>query len=218
MTPQEVITEVRKLIQDETVTYRYSDTTLLGFVNQVLRRMSLFRPDLFFTTSSVATATNVVEQTLPTGTIRLQEVYRVTGGSAVTEVNRETLDQMLPGWTTVTAGTPVNWIRHSRNPRKYFLYPRPSSGITMEVEYSVTPSEYTIGTEITELPEAYFGAVVDGTVWLVESVDNENIGNGRADYFFQKFTEALGVDLSNRAIVDNESGAVNAQASNARSN
>jgi hypothetical protein len=47
MTPQAVITEVRRLLLDETEPYRYSDTFLLGLVNQGLKRMAVLRPDLF---------------------------------------------------------------------------------------------------------------------------------------------------------------------------
>ena len=41
MTPAEVITEVRRLVQDQLVPYRYSDTVLLGYVNQSLQRLAL---------------------------------------------------------------------------------------------------------------------------------------------------------------------------------
>jgi len=46
MTPQDVITQVRRLIQDESAPLRYSDTVLLGFVNETLKRMAVLLPDL----------------------------------------------------------------------------------------------------------------------------------------------------------------------------
>jgi len=44
MTPNQIIAEVRNLIQDTRVTYRYSDAVLLGFVNQTIKRMVLASP------------------------------------------------------------------------------------------------------------------------------------------------------------------------------
>ena len=43
----DVITEVRRIIQDTNIPYRYSDDVLLGFANQALKRIAVLRPDLF---------------------------------------------------------------------------------------------------------------------------------------------------------------------------
>ena len=64
MTPADVIVEVRKLIQDTLAPYRYSDTDLLGYVNQVLKRVALFRPDLFGSITTVSTTADTPIQTL----------------------------------------------------------------------------------------------------------------------------------------------------------
>ena len=37
----DVITEVRRILQDENTPQRYSDTVLLGFANQTLKRMAV---------------------------------------------------------------------------------------------------------------------------------------------------------------------------------
>lgn len=210
MTPQDVITQVRRLIQDNGTTLRYSDTILLGYVNQSLKRIIPFRPDLFVTTGVLSPTASTVSQTLSTSVHRLIEIYSVVGGSAIQEVNRETLDQMLPTWTTETAGTPLNWMRDPRNPRKYFLYPAPSSGITLNAEYVGVPTAYGLSDTITELPESYFGAVIDCTIFLAESTDNEHIGNGRAKFFYDSFMEAMSADFAQRAVTDAESGQVGA--------
>lgn len=210
MTPQDVITQVRRLIQDNGTELRYSDTILLGYVNQAIKRMIPFRPDLFVTTGTLSPTASTVSQTLSTSVVRLLEIYSVGSGDALVEVNRETLDQMYPGWTTETASTPVNWMRDPRNPRKYFLYPQPSSGITLNAEYVAVPSDYGLSDTITELPGSYFGALIDCTVFLAESTDNEHIGNGRAKFFYDSFVEAMTADFAQRAVVDSEGGQVGA--------
>ena len=55
MTPTDVIAQVRVLVQDEREPYRYSDTVLLRFLNQTVKRMAMLRPDLFLVVREVQT-------------------------------------------------------------------------------------------------------------------------------------------------------------------
>jgi hypothetical protein len=206
MTPQDVITQVRRLIQDESAPLRYSDTVLLGFVNETLKRMAVLRPDLFSYIGEITTTPNTVLQSCPSDSVRLVEIFQVKDGSAITEVSRDTLDQSAPGWVSETAGTPVNYVRHVRNPNKFFVYPRPTSGIILIGEYVQSPSNYTLNQTILLLPDSYFSTVVDGTVYLAESVDNEHVNSGRAKLFFDSFAQSLGVGLQSRSITDTEEG------------
>jgi len=206
MTPQDVITEVRRLIQDESAPLRYSDTVLLGFVNETLKRMAVLRPDLFSLITNISTTPNVVVQSCPADSVRLVEIFQVVNGNAITEVSRDTLDQSTPGWVGEAAGTPVNYVRHVRNPNRFFLYPRPTSGTQLVAEYIQSPPTYTINQTIALLPDAYLSTVVDGTVYLAESVDNEHVNSGRAKLFYDSFTQTLGVGLQSRQITDTEEG------------
>lgn len=206
MTPNEVITEVRRLIQDTKVPYRYSDAVLLGFVNQTLKRMVMLRPDLFAVIGDIPTTADTVLQSCPVDSIRLIEIFQVKDGDAITEVNRETLDRTAPSWQREASGQPVNFMRHVRNPNRFFVYPRPSAGVVLIGEYAQTPPDYTLDQEIVYPIDAYFPAVVDGVVFLAESIDNEHVNSGRAKLFQDAFVQGLGVSLQSRAITDTESG------------
>lgn len=206
MTPNEVITEVRRLIQDTKVTFRYSDTVLLGFVNQTLKKMAVLRPDLFAVIADFTTVANTVLQSCPTDSVRLMQIFQIKSGDAVTEVSKETLDQMYPNWVNETAGIPVNFMRHVRNPNKFFVYPRPSSGVILVGEYAQSPATYAINDIVALLPDAYLTSVVEGTVYLAESVDNEHVNSGRAKLFQDAFVQGLGVGLQSRVITDTEAG------------
>lgn len=208
MTPTTVIAQVRQLVQDTRTPYRYSDTMLLGFVNQALKRIVPFRPDIFTTIEPVTVTAGSVLQSLPASAVRLVEVFQVVGGGAVTEVNRETLDQMYPAWVSEDAGQPVNFMRHPRNPTKFFLYPRPASGTQLLIEYVETPYDHGMGETITVVPESFFTAIIDCVVFLAESIDNEHVNSGRAKLFYDAFTEALGTSLSSRVLADAEGAAV----------
>jgi hypothetical protein len=207
MTPQEVIDQVRVLISDDNslMPERFSDADLLGFVNQAVKRASMMRPDLFITDTTITPTADQVEQELSATITRIMEVHRVVGGGAIAEVDKETMDRSAPDWTTEDSGTPVNWMRHPRNPRRYFLYPAPATGTELSVEYIAVPSDYALGDTIA-LPDSYKGAIVDCVVYLAEVVDNEHAETQRAKVFLDSFMQALGVDMSQRDVVDNENG------------
>lgn len=206
MTPADIIAEARVLIQDSRTPYRYSDAVLLGFVNQTLRRMSILRPDLFSIIGDIPTVANTVIQSCPADSLRLVEIFQIKNGDAVTEVNREVLDQMNPGWVNETAGTPLNFMRHVRNPNKFFLYPRPATGIVLVGEYAQVPPTYTLNQTIAALPDAYLPVAADGVVFLAESVDNEHVNSNRAKLFQESFNQTLAAGLQTRTITDTESG------------
>ena len=205
MTPAEVITEVRRLVQDQLVPYRYSDTVLLGYVNQSLQRMAILRPDLFTDIVDITTTADAAVQSLPAEAIRLVDIFQVKNGNAITEVDRETMNRNYPGWMNEASGTPVNFMRHVKNPDRYFLYPRPAAGVVLVGEYAKSPIDYTINASIDVIADTYFPIVVDGTVYLAESIDDEHVQSGRAKLFYDSFVEQLGAGLQSRKLTDTKS-------------
>ena len=202
MTPAEVITEVRRLVQDQLVPYRYSDAVLLGYVNQSLQRMAILRPDLFTDIVDIATTADVAVQSLPAEAIRLVDIFQVKNGNAITEVDRETMNRNYPGWMNEASGTPVNFMRHVKNPDRYFLYPRPAAGVVLVGEYAKSPIDYTLNASIDVISDTYFPVLVDGVVYLAESIDDEHVQSGRAKLFYDSFVGQLGAGLQSRKITD----------------
>lgn len=210
MTPAGIILEARKLLQDVDLPYRYSDTTLLGFVNQSLKRTSALRPDLFGEIVELSTVADTAIQSLPSDALRLIDIFQVKNGSAITEVDRETLSRCNPLWMTETSGIPVNFMRHVKNPERFFLYPRPIEGVVLIGEYAKTPADYAIADTIATISDSFMPAVVAATVFLAESVDDEHVNSGRAKLFLDLFTSELGTALQNRAITDTKAAGMRA--------
>lgn len=206
MTPADVIAETRVLIQDTRTQKRYSDVVLLGFVNQTLKRIALLRPDLFALIGDIPLTANSAIQSTPGDSNRLMEIFAVKGGNSITEVSRDMFDQNYPGWFSSTPGTPVNYMRHVRNANRFFVYPRPVAGVVLEGEYVQSPETYELSEEILLLPDSYITVLIDGTVFLAESIDNEHVNSGRAKLFQESFTQTLGVNLQSRAVTDTEEG------------
>lgn len=205
MTPDQVITEVRRLIQDTRDPLRYTNEMLLGFVNQTLKRMVMLRPDLFSQVGDIPTNPNTAVQSLPADAVRLIEVFQVKDGNAVFEVSRGMLNRSSPNWMNTPAGMPVNYMRHVRNPTRFFLYPRPVEGVELLAEYAVAPPVYGQYDEIEHPQDTYFPVLVDGVVFMAESIDNEHVNSGRAKMFQDSFAQLLGVSLQSRVVTDVES-------------
>ena len=209
MTLAEVIVEVRKLLQDtsaDTDLQRYSDADLVGYGNQVLKRMALMRPDLFAAIGDFTCTAGEIVQSAPSDSIRVFEIFRVKNGAALREISRETMDQTYPSWRTVTAAAATSWMRHPRNPNKFFIYPQAPSSQTLVGEYAQSPSDYAVGDTISLLSDAYLPAVVDGVVWLAESIDNEHVTSQRASMYQQSFVQQLQASMESRLVTDSEAG------------
>ncbi len=207
----DVVTEARRLLQDINSPQRYSDAVLLGFANQALKRMAVLRPDLFAYIGEIPTTAGAVVQSAPSDSIRIMEIFQVKDGSGVTEVDRTTLDQTYPGWMNDPAAAAVNWMRHVRNPNRFFIYPKAPAGQVLIGEYAQTPPVYTGSQTVALLPDAFFPVVIDGTVFLAESVDNEHVNSNRAQLFQQSFTQALGVSAQARSLTDTEEAGIPAE-------
>jgi hypothetical protein len=166
----------------------------------------------------ITPVTGAFVQTAPANSVRMMEVFSITGGNGITEVERESMDENYPTWRQEPAGNPVNWMRHVRNPNRYFLYPPPRAGVDLFIEYARQPRLYTetnlndidplpnTGT-IDDLQDAYLPIVIEGVIYLAESIDNEHINSGRAGLAKETFFEALNAGLESREISDEEAGA-----------
>lgn len=204
MTPAEVIAEVRRLVQDQIAPLRYSDTDLLGYFNQTVRRILTIRPDLFITSATVPLTAGSVLQSLPADAHRLVDVYYVENYNSVTEVDRLYLERGHPQWVSDPAGVPLNFARHARNPTKFFVYPRPVANLSVFVEYVAVPPIYAINDTVTAPDDGYFTTLVDGVVFLASSIDDEHVESGRAKLFMDAFMQGLGTDLQSRAVTDED--------------
>jgi hypothetical protein len=200
----DVVTEVRRLLQDTNSPQRYSDSVLIGFANQALKRIAVLRPDLFAYIGDITCTADSVIQSMPSDSIRLIDIYSVKNGNGIIETNREALDQAYPSWMNDAAGAAVNYMRHVRNANKFFIYPKAPSGQVLVGEYAQTPPTYDGTTTVALLADAYFPVVIDATVFLAESVDNEHVNSKRAQLFQQSFTQSLGVAAQSREVTDTE--------------
>jgi hypothetical protein len=95
-------------------------------------------------------------------------------------------------------------MRHVRNNNRFFIYPKAPASQVLIIEYSQAPKNYVLGETVDLLPDAYFPVVVDGTIFLAESIDNEHVNSNRAQLFQQSFVQALSTNFQARPVTDTE--------------
>jgi hypothetical protein len=204
-TVADVVVELRELVLDETVPFRYSDDFLVRKVNQVLRRMVIVRPDLFTAVETITTVAGAL-QSCPADSVRLMDVTLNEDNRVPKEVNQDVLDMMFPKWNDGAQGPTENWMRFPRDPNRFYVYPPSVGGETLTIAFAKSTPTYEIGDTI-QLQDAYFPAVVDGASWLVEMIDAEHAESGRAKVFKDAYDGALAAGLAVRKLTDDEDAA-----------
>ena len=94
----DVIDRAEEILQD-TSNVRWSQQTLLDYLNDAQREIVLFRPDASTTNESFTLAQSA-KQSLPSGGLRLLDVYKNISPNTnpVTIIERKILDDQIDDW------------------------------------------------------------------------------------------------------------------------
>jgi hypothetical protein len=198
--PVDVLDEVRVAVQDALVPYRNSDASLLRIVNHRLKSIAILRPDLFAAQTSFECASGA-RQSAPSDCIRMFDVLECEG-RAVGEVDEHALGLAKSAWLSAPPGPATDWMRNTRNPGSFFVFPPAPPGQILTIEYARAPRGYRFDERIDDLSDAYFPVVVDCVVWWIESMDDEAVKDSRAQMFQQTWMSALKTSLEARVITD----------------
>lgn len=206
----DVISVARTILNDTEVPYTWSDADLLAYVNDGLASASVIRPDLFETIGTFTCIAGAIQQLAATA-IRISEVFCIDGGDTVTEVPRETLDTFKRGWMSQTPDAdvpPVNWARHPRSNRTFFLSPPATAGLVLRLQYADSPAREANSLADLPLPGAYFAALVEYVVGRAEMRDDEHANDARAITMMEKFRTALEMGQQVKPATDREDAGV----------
>lgn len=176
---------------------RWPRQELLDYLNDAVRAIVLRRPDAS-TSYQTFTCVAGTRQTLPPEAVRLIEVVRNVGSSAVRFVPRATLDESYPDWQKgQSARRAAGYVYDERDPKTFWLYPGVRSGVEVELIVSVTPGMVTLAQvdSMVTLPldDVYFNPIYDFILFRAHSKDAEHDANAQlANSHFQAFGLALG--------------------------
>lgn len=194
MTPQDIISSARYILNDTTETYRQSNAELLGYVNDALREAVVINPALFTVTGDYSCIVGQCEQALSfVDAAALVEVLSIKDGDALTPFDVAALNAFHPAWRTDTAGPAQQWAKLTGDPLRFFIYPKaPVTAQVLEVKYVKIPAVYSGLTDvITELPGIYSSALTDYVVHRAESKDDEHVVSQRAQAAYAAFAAKI---------------------------
>ncbi len=170
----------------------------------------LYRPDAKTVNEEFTPVQGSSKQTIPDAGLRLIEVTRNTAASsnkhATRMIQRSILDDQVPAWHNASPTVNIeHWVYDERDPKTFYLYPRPSDKARIELVYSTVPLQITIvnadetfnsasATTVIGLDDIYANALLDFMLYRAYSKDAEYAGNAnRAQSHMMAFASSLGI-------------------------
>lgn len=195
-----ILTRATDILQD-TTSVRWPEAEMLRWMSDAQREIVLYRPDASVTNTNFQLASGATKQTLPSQAIRLIDVVRNMGaagstpGRVIRNINREILDAQIPTWHSDAGAAEVkHFMWDARDPKNFYVYPKPTSASYVEVIYSVSPTEITTNSQNISVDDFYANTILDYMLYRAYSKDAEYTGNAqRAVAHYQAFTTALGI-------------------------
>lgn len=192
---QTLIDKAQIVIQDTTAV-RWTETELLGWLNDGQREIVLHRPDAYTKSISHTLTVSETKQTIPTDGIRVIDVVRNLGGnkSAIRNIKREILNDQIPDWHSASPSATVQHFTYDdRDPTRFYVYPvQPASNPgSVELVYSCAPADVAIGAAIA-IPDTFANALIDYMLYRAYQKDVEYAGNEqRKETAWAAFTRSI---------------------------
>lgn len=200
VTVQDIIDQARTILQD-TDAIRWSNPEFLGWIASAYREIVRHRPDANSTTATVLTTADS-RQALPADGAYLISIVRNEGGGkcAVRPIERSVLDSQNPYWHTVnnTASdqTAAYYVYEKDSPKVFYLYPAPSAGTSISIQYARIPAAHTSTSDFISLDDTYAGMIVDYLLYRAYSKDASVGDVNLAQNYGQMFYNQLGINVS----------------------
>lgn len=204
---QSVITEVRRIIHDESAPFRWSDAELIDYVNAGDRQTVSLLPEANTIETIEDTLTSrVARQSLPAGGIKFIKVARnyADGGTTpqgvVRFVEKDALDTYEPTWEYVSIKTDgANYFEHfchdDREPAVYYLYPAPAAdNKRVAVVYSAIPALMAAVGDTLPLDDKYINPLVQYTIYRALTKESrETLPDAFRQDLWQNYLVSLGI-------------------------
>lgn len=195
---QSIIDKAGLLLQDDGV--RWSDSELLGWVNEAQKEIVLLKPDAY-STNEIVPLVQGTKQTIPADGLLLLSVIRnisidgATPGTPVRIVDRSVLDMTQPLWHIENPSTGArHYVYDSRDPKHFYVHP--AQGVepgSLEIVYSTAPPEVALGDNIS-LDDIYTSAILNYVLYRAYMKDADFAANiERSGLFYQAFQSSLGI-------------------------
>jgi hypothetical protein len=197
----DLIDRAEEILQD-TTNVRWSQQTLLDYLNDAQREIVLFRPDANPVNASFTLTADSAKQSLPSAALRLLSIYRNSNPTSkpITNIERRVLDDQIEDWHGTTATNVEHYVYDPLDPKIFYVYPHTTaSDATIEIVYSSSPTDITISnfssdTTVISLDDIYANAILDYMLYRAYQKDTEYAGDlQRSGVYMQSFQNSLGI-------------------------
>lgn len=180
---------------------RWPRPELLAYINDAQREIALQRPDATAVTTTLELLPEQSRQTLPANGIRLLEVVRniaadgFSAGRAVKLTAREVLDQQIPNWHMAGPAQSIShFVFDLRNPKVFYVYPRPAPTTSVEIVYSAAPLDLSSEQDVIALDDIYANAIIAYVIMRAYQKDEDYARNAdAAGAFYAMMGQSLGL-------------------------
>ena len=194
----DVIKRVNTIVVDTTKT-RWPYSELLDWYNDAVLAVVNRRPDASIKNVNFPVTPNQSKQELPSDGLRwIEVVSNASTGKPIRRTNRRQLDDQIPNWHNQNGSEVSAYVFDSRDPKSIYIYPQPTTGISLNVIYSVAPSPVAItnfetDTKTLSIDDSYLNAIVDFMLSRAYEKDADYAANAqRAQMHYQKFAAETG--------------------------
>lgn len=204
----------RTLIDTDSSNYRWSDATLLEYLNDGQVEIARLKPDSSVTVSNIPLSSGI-EQILPVGAIRLIKlicnmgISGTTPGRAINLADLAEFSLKNPSWASETSSTTAMFYMYdTADPKRFYVSP-PANGQYVKAVYSSVPASATSGGNIT-IGDEYKTALIYWICFKAYLEDSISPDTNKAMTFNQLFLGALQSGKSADAEVEPFGGTRNA--------
>lgn len=197
----DLIDRAEEILQD-TTNVRWTQQTLLNYLNDAQREVVLFRPDANPINETFTLTANSAKQTLPSAALRLISIYKNTNPTTkpITNIERRVLDDQIEDWHGTTGTNVEHYAYDPLDPKVFYVYPgTTASDATIDLVYSSSPADITISdfattTTTITLDDVYANSILDFMLYRAYQKDTEYAGDmQRAGVYMQSFQQSLGI-------------------------
>lgn len=191
----DIISRARTQLIDNGVTPRWTDTEMLEWLSDGQRAIVAISPS---TTATMATKSMVTgtKQAAPADSFMFLGLSRNMGADAATPgracriVSREVLDAFDPDWHSSTPAAVVQSYTYDPQQQNTFYVWPPNDGTgSVEVSYSVLPTDLTSPTDGFQVTSIYQTALLDYLLYRCYQKDSDfSGGQALAALYYQAFT------------------------------
>lgn len=204
MLASDIIGGVRSTLFDPAPGVGWSDSELIGYINEALRTTASVKPDMYTVRGFIALVAGEYQQ-LPADGIALLDVDRnsdASGGRVITQVDADILAESARFWPASTKQAQVeHYLADPRSPRRFRVFPPNDGTGVVNVVYGATPPALAAVGDTVPVSEAYQGALTAYTLSKAYSKPSTRADATKTQMYMAQWGQLVGLKSKGQVAV-----------------